>query len=140
MTDRDKTQTLQNPGGTGQRGPANLDDISTQILTDKSNSSVGLLTVLDGAGKGQIRYVYSGTNQLGRSAENRVALDFGDNTISRTQHAVIAYDASKREFTILDGGKPNPVIVNGEQVSGQRRLESGDLIKIGTTTLSFSVL
>jgi predicted component of type VI protein secretion system len=140
MTERDKTQTLHAPGGQDQPGMPNLDNISTQILADRSNETVALLTVVEGSGKGQVRKVYSGTNQVGRSAENRVALDFGDNTISRNQHAVIAYDATTRQFTIHDGGKPNPILINGERLSGERRLESGDMLKIGMTTLSFSVL
>lgn len=140
MTDRDKTQTVHIPSpGAGSQGAANMDSVSTQVLTDKSNVEVGLLTVVEGAGTGERRAVYSGTNQIGRSTDNRIALDFGDTTISRIQHAVIVFDAGKRAFQIYDGGKQNPVLVNGERLIGDRALGNGDTIRIGMTTLRFSV-
>lgn len=137
--DRDRTQTVNLPGGLSDPRAANLDDISTQVLTDKSNRVVGHLVVTEGQGAGQVRAIYSGTNQMGRSAENRVPLDFGDNTISRTQHAIIACDAPRKIFTILDGGKRNPITVNGQKLEGERRIYHGDLIKIGMTTLRFTI-
>lgn len=117
-----------------------MDGLATQVITDNSNVKVGVLKVLDGPGKGQERPVFSGTNQVGRSADNRIALDFGDNTISRQQHAVIAYDAGSGSFRIFDGGKQNPVSVNGERLSGDRELSDGDTVKIGLTTLRFSLM
>lgn len=139
MADRDKTQTVHIPSLTGGGGGANMDGVSTQVLTDGSNAKVGLLTVIEGAGKGETRVVYSGTNQVGRSTDNRIALDFGDTTISRIQHAVIVYDAARQAFRIFDGGKQNPIHVNGEQLSGDRALASGDTIRIGMTTLRLTV-
>jgi len=141
MTDRDKTQTVHipSPKGGGQ-GAANMDSVSTQVLIDKSNVQVGLLTVVEGAGKGETRPIYSGTNQVGRSADNRIALDFGDTTISRIQHAVIVFDAGKKSFQIFDGGKQNPVLINGEQLVGDRPMSNGDTIRIGMTTLRFNVI
>ena len=142
MANNDKTEIVSTPGADpqGKRGPANLDDISTQVVIDQSNRTVGMLTVVDGDGKGQSRPIFSGTNQVGRSADNRIPLDFGDKTISRLQHAVIAYDATSRVFTIHDGGKQNPILVNGEKLAGNRDLIVGDLIKIGMTTLRFSLV
>ena len=111
MADGDKTKTVHIPASSAAPRDANLDNVSTQVLSDTTNLKVGLLTVIDGAGKGQARPVFTGTNQLGRSADNRIALDFGDATISRLQHAVIAYDAARRSFQIFDGGKQNPIHV-----------------------------
>lgn len=138
MADNEKTQTVHIPGAKSGGG-ANLDGLSTQVLLDKSNTPVGLLTVIEGEGKGQSRPVFSGANQVGRSADNRIPLDFGDKTISRTQHAVIEYDASRRMFRIYDGGKANPIHVNGERLQSERPLQNGDQIKIGLTTLRFTV-
>ena len=91
MADRDKTQTIHIPSTSGpSSGGADLDGVSTQVLSDTSNITVGSLTVIEGAGKGETRPVFSGTNQLGRSSDNRIALDFGDTTISRLQHAIIS--------------------------------------------------
>lgn len=138
MANNDKTQIVGPPGSDGSAGTANLDTISTQVVIDGSNRTVGVLTVVDGDGRGETRAIFSGTNQVGRSADNRIPLDFGDKTISRTQHAVIAYDAAGGVFTIHDGGKANPILVNGEKLVGERTLVAGDVIKIGMTTLQFA--
>ena len=138
MANNDKTQIVNAPGTDGKPGSANLDNISTQVFIDGSNRTVGTLTVMGGDGAGQTRPIFSGTNQVGRSADNRIPLDFGDKTISRLQHAVIAFDAAGGVFTIHDGGKANPILVNGEKLVGERTLVAGDLIEIGMTTLKFT--
>ena len=121
MNDRERTRTIQVPGADEparrrQYGQSARHRSSPTPRTSRS----AILKVVDGPGKGQERPVFSGTNQVGRSADNRIPLDFGDNTISRQQHAVIAYDACDGEFRIFDGGKQNPVHVNGERLSGDR--------------------
>ncbi|MBS0242190.1 MAG: FHA domain-containing protein [Proteobacteria bacterium] len=138
--EHDRGRTVVLPGDAEPRQGANLDNLSTQVITDKSSLKVAVLKVVAGPGKGEERPVFSGTNQVGRSADNRIPLDFGDNTISRQQHAVISYDASSGEFRIFDGGKQNPVHVNGERLSGDRPLSDGDTIKIGLTTLRFALM
>ena len=140
MTDRERTRTIAIPGADAPSEGANMDNLATQVLRDTWNLKVAILKVVDGPGKGQERPVFSGTNQVGRSADNRIPLDFGDNTISRQQHAVISFDASIEEFRIFDGGKQNPVHVNGERLSGDRPLFDGDTIKIGLTTLRFALM
>jgi pSer/pThr/pTyr-binding forkhead associated (FHA) protein len=140
MIDRDRNRTVVIPGAEDQRQGANMDNLATQVLRDTSNLKVAVLKVVDGPGKGQERPVFSGTNQVGRSADNRIPLDFGDNTISRQQHAVISFDAGTEEFRIFDGGKQNPVHVNGERLSGDRPIFDGDTIKIGLTTLRFALM
>lgn len=139
MKDRERTRTLHIPGQEEPRLGATINDLPTQVRTDSSNLKVGVLKVVAGPGKGEERPVFSGTNEVGRSDENRIPLDFGDNTISRQQHAVISYDTSRDEFRIFDGGKQNPVHVNGERLSGDRPLFDGDTIKIGLTTLRLAL-
>ena len=38
-------------------------------------------------------------------------------------------------MSILDGGKVNPIVVNGAVVSGEAAIAIGDTVEIGTTTL-----
>lgn len=121
------------PGDTGS-GEA-LDDISTQILRDKSNQVVAKLAVTGGPGTGNSVNIFTGTNQIGRGDDMRVQVNFGDDTISRQQHAVITYDAAKLEVRIYDGGKPGGLWVNGARVTGDQAIKFGDLIKLGETTL-----
>jgi hypothetical protein len=141
MTERDKTHTVHvsGPAEADKRDAANMDELSTQVLMDTSGQSVGLLTVTDGPGTGQTRSIFSGTNQVGRSTDNRVALNFGDTSISRLQHAVIAYDQTTRVFRIFDGGKQNPISINGKTLVGDQRLGDGDIVTIGLTTMRFNL-
>jgi pSer/pThr/pTyr-binding forkhead associated (FHA) protein len=112
-----------------------LDDISTQLIRDKSNQIVGKLTVVEGAGSGKSVNIYTGTNQIGRGDDMRVQINFGDDTISRQQHAVITFDAKNLEVRIYDGGKPGGLWVNGSRVTADQAVKFGDLIKLGETTL-----
>jgi pSer/pThr/pTyr-binding forkhead associated (FHA) protein len=112
-----------------------LDDISTQLIRDKSNQTVGRLTVVEGAGSGKSVNIYTGTNQIGRGDDMRVQINFGDDTISRQQHAVITFDAKNLEVRIYDGGKPGGLWVNGSRVTADQAVKFGDLIKLGETTL-----
>jgi len=112
-----------------------LDDISTQILRDKSNQVVAKLSIIEGPGAGNSVNIYTGTNQIGRGDDMRVQINFGDDTISRQQHAVITYDAAKLEVRIYDGGKPGGLWVNGTRVTADQPVKFGDTIKIGETTL-----
>lgn len=138
MSDENKTRTIHIPGQ--PRGAAGdgrgIVDAPTQVLT---SSVAGTLTITDGPGAGAILQIYAGSNQIGRGAESKIQVDFGDKTISRIQHAVLVYDKADGGFVLYDGGKPNPVAVNGERVTDKRQLKDGDSIRIGMTTLRLSV-
>lgn len=112
-----------------------LDDISTQLIRDKSNAVVAKLTITDGPGAGNAVSIFSGTNQIGRGDDMRVQINFGDDTISRQQHAVITFDMQNLEVRIYDGGRPGGLWVNGERITADAQVKLGDLIKLGETTL-----
>lgn len=112
-----------------------LDDISTQLIRDKSNAVVAKLTITDGPGAGNAVSIFSGTNQIGRGDDMRVQINFGDDTISRQQHAVITFDMKNLEARIYDGGRPGGLWVNGERITADAHVKLGDLIKLGETTL-----
>ncbi|MBY0531228.1 MAG: FHA domain-containing protein [Xanthobacteraceae bacterium] len=124
---------IKRQGETG--GGEALDDISTQLIRDKSNQVVGKLTIVEGPGAGKSVNIFTGTNQIGRGDDMRVQVNFGDDTISRQQHAVITYDAKNLEVRVYDGGKPGGLWVNGTRVTSDQPVKFGDLIKLGETTL-----
>lgn len=134
MTGNDnRTKVL---GGAEPRKVGNTDDIGTAILSQqKANAVVARLTVLTDPGKGQVRNVFAGPNAVGRDPSNRIALDIGDGAISRIQHVLITADAKSGEFKIFDGGKANPIYINGAMVDGERPLKPGDVIRIGNTQM-----
>jgi hypothetical protein len=107
-----------------------LDEKGTQL---PGRSTLAILKVIDGPGAGASLAVYPGDNAIGRSAQNRVSLAFGDDAIHRDGHAWI--HAKAGELVIEHGGKSNAVYVNGEKLDVRRPLKLGDQIKLGSTTL-----
>jgi DNA-binding CsgD family transcriptional regulator len=71
---------------------------------------------------------------LGRRAGNDIVLDW-DEEVSRV-HA--AFERVGPDWLITDDGlSHNGTWVNGERVTGQRRLRDGDVIAVGVTALAF---
>ena len=101
---------------------------------------VGWLVVVKGPGRGEAFTLQTGVAQIGRGAGQQVRLDFGDNSISRENHAAIAYDPEQKAFFIGHGGKANLVRRNGRPVLSTEEMQAGDLIVIGETTLRFAPL
>lgn len=98
---------------------------------------VGWLVVVDGPGRGSAFSLHNGVSQIGRGDGQTIRLDFGDMSISRENHAAIAYDPEPNEFFIGHGGKANIVRCNGKPVLSTQELNAGDTIRIGETTLQF---
>lgn len=137
MSGQEDGQTKIKRLGDAPAADDTLDDISTQLIRDKTNQVLGKLTILEGPGAGSSVKIYSGTNQIGRGEDMRVQINFGDHYISRQQHAVITVDAASKEARIYDGGKPGGVFVNGTRLSADQTIQFGDTIKLGDTTLKF---
>ncbi len=100
----------------------------------------GWLVVVDGPGFGHSFRIVSGAVMIGRGEGQGIKLDFGDNSISRHNHAAIAYDEEQNRFYIGHGGTSNIVRRNGRPVLGTEELRHADLIRIGQTTLRFVAL
>jgi hypothetical protein len=109
----------------------------------RSGSSVdadpvaGWLVVVKGPGRGGFRPIFVGMNSVGRDADQRISLNFGDDMISREEHAFIAYDEEERRFYLQHGGKANLVRLGGKPVLSPTELQAYDVIRIGKTTLRF---
>jgi hypothetical protein len=101
---------------------------------------VGWLVVVDGPGRGASFPLLNGVSQVGRNEDQAVQLDFGDTTISRANHAAIAFDEESRDFFIGHGGKSNLVRLNGKPLLSTETLKHGDEIRVGETTLRLVAL
>ncbi len=97
----------------------------------------GFLVVVDGPGRGAFFAVSTSVSTIGRSAHQDVALDFGDESISREGHASVVYDEEQNRFFLGHGNKANVVRRNGTPVLATEELTHGDLVRIGKTTLRF---
>jgi pSer/pThr/pTyr-binding forkhead associated (FHA) protein len=100
----------------------------------------GWLIVKDGPGRGAGYPVTQGISQIGRGTDQTISLDFGDMSISRSNHAAIAYDPATHQFHVGHGGKSNLVRLNGKPLLSTEPVVDGDEIQIGETTLLLKVL
>lgn len=98
---------------------------------------VGWMLVVDGPGRGECFALEAGMSQIGRGDDQAIRLDFGDNSISRVNHAAIVYDEQTHSFMLGHGGKKNIVRLNNKPVISNETLNTGDSIKLGETTLHF---
>lgn len=98
---------------------------------------VGWLVVVDGPGRGQSLKLGYGMNNIGRGADQRVSLDFGDEEISRAGHAMLTYDAKGRKFYIQHGGGTNLTYLGETPVLQPHEIKGREIIGIGNTKLCF---
>jgi hypothetical protein len=102
---------------------------------------VGWLVIVNGAGTGKDFRLVPGQNCIGRDRDMQVCLDFGsdsDQTVSRREHAIIAYTVKGNEFRMLDRTQSsNLPCLNGETVWSPTRLKAMDIIQVGSTDLMF---
>ena len=98
---------------------------------------VGWLVVLAGPGRGNARRLGYGQNSVGRDAGERVSLDFGDASISRSKHAFVLYEPRKRLYFLRPGDGANLTYLNGELLTDARPLTAADVLEVGATKLKF---
>jgi hypothetical protein len=99
---------------------------------------VGWLVVVGGAGMGNFRPIFEGNNTVGRAKDQRIPLDFGDDTISSEEQAYIRYDSAARSFLFVPNlAKTNVVSINDKRPTGAVELHQMDVITIGRTQLVF---
>lgn len=108
--------------------------------TSSSTFPVAWLVVVSGPGRGASFTLHDGVAKIGRGEEQTVSLNFGDNSISRENHVAIAYDSEQNAFFIGHSGKSNLVRLNNTPLLSTEQVRSGDLIRLGETTLRFVAL
>ena len=123
--------------------PTGEDRVSGQAKTRyiraeglEADPVAGWVVVIKGQGRGDFRPIYAGMNSVGRDASQRISLSFGDESISREEHAFITYDEEQRCFYLQHGGKPN-IIRLGSTPAHADGAQALRLIRIGRTTLRF---
>ena len=98
---------------------------------------VGWLVVVKGPGRGRALGLGYGFHSIGRDLGQRVRLDFGDQQISRQNHAKLLYDARSRRFFMTPAEGINPVYIHGEALLVPTEIKSGDRLTVGETELLF---
>jgi len=104
----------------------------------RADPVVGWLVVLDGPGKGNFRPIFKGSNTIGRSGNQRVPIDFGDDAISGEKQAFLTYDERKRSYQLVPNlERPNLVYHNDAALTSNVDLKPHDKVMLGRTTLLF---
>lgn len=99
---------------------------------------VGWLVVTEGPGRGRSLEVGIGANSIGRDSRQKIALNFGDDTIHRTQHATIVFDPKSQNFFLQAGSDSrNLTYIENTLVLAPVQLHGGEIIVIGQTKLVF---
>lgn len=117
-----------------------FDKAEKAVPTERAMFPVGWVVVAEGPGRGTCFTLEAGMSQIGRGEDQAIQLDFGDNSISRMNHAAIVYDTETHDFLLGHGGKKNIVRLNGKPVISNETLVTGDEIVIGETKLRFTAL
>jgi len=152
-TGSDKTQKYSPSGGATPKPTASSDSGSPKTRLVKGTSTtkpedvspspsaddpvVGWVVIKSGAGQGGSFEIGYGSNDIGRSSESRIKLDFGDKSISRSTHCSIVYDPKGRTFYIQPGTGKNLTYLKGSPVLSSEKITSHDEISLGNTELIF---
>lgn len=97
---------------------------------------VGWLVCIDGKEKGKDYRIYGKNNTIGRDDRSDICLK-GDDSISRENHARLAYDRKHNNFHIIPADGANPVYLNDEPVYVPQKLTANDILEIGELKLMF---
>jgi DNA-binding CsgD family transcriptional regulator len=115
--------------------PHSLSATKLAALRAAERKGAPFLAYKDGGGELQLRALGDLERlTVGRSEHNRIALSW-DPEVSRT-HAQL--ELAGGDWTLVDDGlSRNGTFVNGERLAGRRRLEDGDMMRIGQTPVLF---
>jgi hypothetical protein len=107
-----------------------------RIETTQLDPVVGWVVVVKGPGRGGFKPVFVGMNSVGRAPSQRICLDFGDETISREEHAFITYDDELHRYWVQSGAS-NVVKVGTHALDAPHELKVNDTLSLGKTVLRF---
>ena len=96
----------------------------------------GWLVCVEGASRGKDYAIHAEYNYIGRSTSMDICIQ-GDPTISRENHAIIAYDVLERAFYFAPSGGGSIVRVNGKAVLSNVELQAYDRLTIGKSEFLF---
>ena len=96
----------------------------------------GWLVCVDGTNKGKDYRIEAKNNTIGRSEKMDICIK-GDATISRENHARLAYDVKHNAFHLIPAESTNSIYVNDEPVYVPTKLNAYDIIELGESKFLF---
>lgn len=97
---------------------------------------VGWLVCIEGPDKGKDFRIWAKNNTIGRSEKMDLCIK-GDTTISRENHARLAYDEKHNNFHLIPAESTNNIYLNEEPIYIPTKLEGYDLIEFGDSKFIF---
>lgn len=97
---------------------------------------VGWLVCVEGPEKGKDYHLWARINTIGRSERMDVCIK-DDQTISRENHARIAYDPKHNNFQLIPAESINNIYLNDEPVYIPAKLSAYDVIELGDSKMIF---
>ena len=111
-------------------------NLHTDFAEKAMRPVAGWLVCIDGPEKGKDYRIHEENNYIGRSANMDISIR-SDDTVSRENHAIVAYDVRDRVFYFAPCRGASIVRHNGRAVFNNVELKSGDRIEIGQGTFLF---
>ena len=131
------------PAGYAPKKPASAapaeDTGKTVAVLQKSLSIepvVGWLVCIEGKEKGKDFRIEAKNNSIGRSEKMDITIK-GDDTISRENHARLAYDVKHNAFHLIPAESTNSIYINDDPVYVPTKLNFYDLIELGESKFLF---
>lgn len=122
-------------------GPTTRRSAPAEVAPEPSNQmhdpTVGWLAIISGPGAGGFVRLGYGMNSIGRAEDQRCKLNFGDEKISRQNHASVTYDPRGRKFYLQHGGGANLTYIGEMPVLQPTELKGGEFISLADTMLRF---
>lgn len=97
---------------------------------------VGWLVCIDGPEKGKDYHLWARINTIGRDDKMDVCIK-NDYTISKENHARIAYDPKHNNFHLAPADSTNNIYVNDEPIYTPVRISAYDVIELGESKMLF---
>ena len=120
--------------------PKEDEDTGKTVAVLRKNLSIdpiaGWLVCIEGSDKGKDYRIMAKNNSIGRSEKMDICIK-GDATISRENHARIAYDLKHNAFHLIPADSTNGIYVNGEPVYVPTVLNAFDELEFGESKFMF---
>lgn len=97
---------------------------------------VGWLVCIEGKEKGKDYKIYARNNTIGRSEKMDICIK-GDETISRENHARLAYDNKHNNYHLIPAESTNNIYVNDDPIYIPVKINAYDLIEFGDSQFIF---
>ncbi len=97
---------------------------------------VGWLVCVEGPTKGKDYHLWARINTIGRSEKMDVCLQ-EDMTVSKENHARLAYDPKHNNFQIIPADSTNNIYLNDEPIYVPTKLNAYDVVEFGETKMVF---